>query len=101
MCARVQTFCRRGCLLTSVFFLLATTARGGGEALFVKNCDGAMDGTLRDLGSPDSVTKGSAWDTDYAIWVYRSLRLVRTFEWGPLSDCEVTDKYVEPASPGP
>lgn len=76
--------------------LLAVVGCGGGEALFVDDCDDEMDATARDLGPPDSVIKGSGWDTDYVIWVYKSIGLIRTFEWGPLSDCEITDKRVTP-----
>ncbi len=70
----------------------------GGDALWAINndCDEEIAATERELGKPDSSSKVSGWDTDSVIYVYRSIGLIRTFEWGPYRDCKGTDEHFTP-----
>lgn len=70
----------------------------GGDALWAINndCDEEMAATVRELGQPDSISKVSGWDTDVVIYIYRSIGLKRSFEWGPYRDCKGTDEHFTP-----
>ncbi len=69
-------------------------------ALINDDCEDDMAATRRDLGEPDRIERISGSDTDIVIFVYRSIGLIRTFEWGPYMDCKGEDKTFTPVPPG-